>query len=207
MTASSQNASVLVSAPRIDLCLDFANTIAWRGSTPEESLHSFADLIGWCVNAGVIPERGAREYRVLEKGDPARAVKIFNDAIALREAIYRVVYSAATSEPVAEIDLGLLNDALKGAPARIKVARAGRSFGWRVERLKPGAPVLLAPVLWSAADLLVGPSLARVRHCANDACLWLFLDGSKNGTRRWCSMQSCGNRAKAHRHYLRQVHK
>ena len=134
MTASSQNASVLVSAPRIDLCLDFANTIAWRGSTPEESLHSFADLIGWCVNAGVIPERGAREYRVLEKGDPARAVKIFNDAIALREAIYRVVYSAATSEPVAEIDLGLLNDALKGAPARIKVARAGSVVGGRSTR-------------------------------------------------------------------------
>jgi predicted RNA-binding Zn ribbon-like protein len=42
-----------------------------------------------------------------------------------------------------------------------------------------------------------------VRECANDKCLWLFLDDSKNGTRRWCSMSACGNRAKAHRHYAR----
>jgi predicted RNA-binding Zn ribbon-like protein len=46
--------------------------------------------------------------------------------------------------------------------------------------------------------------LARVRHCANERCLWLFLDDSKSGTRRWCSMSACGNRAKAHRHYARQ---
>jgi predicted RNA-binding Zn ribbon-like protein len=64
-----------------------------------------------------------------------------------------------------------------------------------------------APVLWSAADILVGPDSARVRECANNRCLWLFLDDSKNGTRRWCSMQACGNRAKAHRHYLRQREK
>ena len=66
---------------------------------------------------------------------------------------------------------------------------------------------LLAPALWSAGDLLTGPQLARVRECANDKCLWLFLDESKNGTRRWCSMSACGNRAKAHRHYLRSKEK
>ena len=63
---------------------------------------------------------------------------------------------------------------------------------------------LLAPVLWSAGDLLAGPRLGRVRRCANPQCLWLFLDDSKTGNRRWCSMATCGNRAKAHRHYLRQ---
>jgi len=63
---------------------------------------------------------------------------------------------------------------------------------------------LLAPTLWSAADLLVGPQLQRVRQCANPACGWLFLDNSKSGNRRWCSMSACGNRAKAHRHYQRQ---
>jgi predicted RNA-binding Zn ribbon-like protein len=62
---------------------------------------------------------------------------------------------------------------------------------------------LLAPVLWSAADLLVGPQIPRVRQCANPACGWLFLDTSKGGNRRWCSMSACGNRAKAHRHYMR----
>jgi predicted RNA-binding Zn ribbon-like protein len=63
---------------------------------------------------------------------------------------------------------------------------------------------MLAPVLWSAGDLLVGTRHARLRHCANERCLWLFVDESKGGTRRWCSMSACGNRAKAHRHYLKQ---
>jgi len=56
----------------------------------------------------------------------------------------------------------------------------------------------------SAGDLLLGPKLARVRQCANPACRFLFLDDSKAGNRRWCSMAACGNRAKAHRHYLRR---
>ena len=67
----------------------------------------------------------------------------------------------------------------------------------------PPAESLLAPVLWSAGDLLTGARRARVRQCANPRCLWLFLDDSKSGNRRWCSMASCGNRAKAHRHYAR----
>jgi predicted RNA-binding Zn ribbon-like protein len=58
-------------------------------------------------------------------------------------------------------------------------------------------------VLWSAADLLTGARLARIRRCANDRCLYLFVDDSRNGTRRWCSMSMCGNRAKAHRHYVK----
>src|SRR5580704_15548830 len=55
----------------------------------------------------------------------------------------------------------------------------------------------------AAGDLLAGPRLDRVRRCANPECGWLFLDDSRAGKRRWCSMQSCGNRAKARRHYHR----
>ncbi|MBV9150398.1 MAG: CGNR zinc finger domain-containing protein, partial [Alphaproteobacteria bacterium] len=61
----------------------------------------------------------------------------------------------------------------------------------------------LAPVLWSAADLLTHADRRRVRRCANDQCLWVFVDDSKAGTRRWCDMASCGNRAKSRRHYLK----
>jgi len=95
-----------------------------------------------------------------------------------------------------------LNHALHDAPPRAFLEQANGNYGWRIDA-KPTAPGLLAPVLWSAADILVGPDSARVRECANHRCLWLFLDDSKNGSRRWCSMQMCGNRAKAQRHYLR----
>jgi predicted RNA-binding Zn ribbon-like protein len=76
-------------------------------------------------------------------------------------------------------------------------------YAWRIARAGPTVPGLLAPVLWSAGDLMTGADHARIRRCANDKCLWLFIDGSKGGTRRWCDMTSCGNRAKAHRHYLK----
>ena len=64
-----------------------------------------------------------------------------------------------------------------------------------------GAPSV--PVLWTAGDLLTGGKLDKVRRCANPECGWLFLDDSRAGKRRWCSMSSCGNRAKARRHYHR----
>jgi predicted RNA-binding Zn ribbon-like protein len=86
--------------------------------------------------------------------------------------------------------------------AQISTVRIRASDGVSMRNRLPAS--LLAPALWSAADILVGLESARLRECANDRCLWLFFDDSKNGTRRWCSMQSCGNRAKAHRHYLRQ---
>ncbi len=197
--------SVLIAAPRSDLCLDYANTLFWRGSTPEETLHAFPDLLEWCVKAGELPKAEASGYRALAKNDPVLAAKIFGDSIAIREAIYRVVLAAATRRISSDADLRLLNDSLKSAPTRTRIEKTREHFAWRVEQPKPDAATMLAPILWSAADLLVGPGLLRVRHCANDRCLWIFLDESKNRSRRWCSMQSCGNRAKAHRHYLREM--
>ncbi|MGH7001910.1 MAG: CGNR zinc finger domain-containing protein, partial [Stellaceae bacterium] len=88
-------------------------------------------------------------------------------------------------------------------PPRNVLTRVTAGLGWRVERDLTSAAGLLAPVLWSAADLLAGRQTERLRLCANQKCLWLFLDDSKSATRRWCSMQACGNRAKAHQHYLR----
>jgi len=118
-------------------------------------------------------------------------------------AIYRLLHSVASSSVPSTDDLRRLNNALRDAAPRALLERTDGAYGWRIEA-KPTAPGILAPVLWSAADVLVGPDSARVRECANHRCLWLFLDDSKNGSRRWCSMQMCGNRAKAQRHCQRQ---
>ena len=78
----------------------------------------------------------------------------------------------------------------------------GDGFAWRYDsgdRLND----VLWPVLWDAAALLTGDSLGKVGHCHNDICGWFFIDHSRNRSRRWCSMDSCGNRAKARRHYAR----
>jgi predicted RNA-binding Zn ribbon-like protein len=197
-------ATELLLAPHHALCLDFANTLCWRGSTRDESLHSLADVVQWCAASGAVLAGGVEAAMAWVRGNPAQSARVFNEAIAIREAIYRIFHAVAAGTKPANDDVAALNRALKRTLARVAVERNGAGFGWRVAAMRPTAPALLAAVLWSAGDLLTGPQLKRVRECANGQCLWLFLDDSKNGTRRWCSMQSCGNRAKAHRHYLRQ---
>ena len=174
---------------RADLCLDYVNTRYWRGQpAPTETLHSAEDFATWAA-ANV-----AKGMRL-----PAR--REFERALELRETIYRVFDSAAHDKPPAARDLQTLNAALAGAPARTKLKKERDGFSWEVETRSSTALAALAPVLWTAGDLLAGPRLNRVRRCANPECGWLFLDDSRAGKRRWCSMQSCGNRAKARRHY------
>jgi predicted RNA-binding Zn ribbon-like protein len=189
----------LIPGPREELCLDYANTLCWRGRTPPvEALSGVEDLLAWLArNVGWPPK---------EIAGAAPAADLFAAAIALRETIWRLFSALAETRPVADGDLATLADAVAAAPARRQLGRLATGFGWQVaaDPVAPSAPLVLAPVLWSAADLLLAaPRHHRVRRCANDECLWLFLDNSKSGSRRWCDMASCGNRAKARRHYLK----
>jgi predicted RNA-binding Zn ribbon-like protein len=207
VTASdhSKDRGDFVFTTRTEMCLDFVNTVAYRGSAaPSESLHSFAELLKWCGEAGAIPARLVEELRGWRERHPKRAIDTFDESIAMREVIYGIFHAIAARANPDQVDLDLLNRGIRDAPPRSQIQRIGESFGWQIEESQTSAASLLAPVLWSAGDLLVGPQLAKLRECSNEKCLWLFLDDSKNGTRRWCSMQACGNRAKAHRHYQRQ---
>jgi predicted RNA-binding Zn ribbon-like protein len=183
-------------APADDLCLEFANTRYWRGSAePTETLSDLADVLRWAETAC------AGRVRTGDLSLPAGA---FDEVIALREVVFRLFADLAGGRAIAPADLGALNAALAVAPRRERLLFAPVERGWMIPPGPPSVPALLAPVLWSAGDLLLGPRAARVRQCANPACQFLFLDDSKSGNRRWCSMSSCGNRAKAHRHYLKQ---
>jgi predicted RNA-binding Zn ribbon-like protein len=188
--------TVLVKAPSDLLCLDFANTRFWRGTeAPTEQFSTFTDVTDWArKNAALLGRRKV-----------ANQAADFAAALALREAIYRAFLAIAEAKRPRESDLAAL--ALPaGAPRRLGIVPRQDGYAWRVEAGRSASvEALLAPVLWSTWDLLVGPRRAKVRRCANDQCLWLFVDESKSGTRRWCSMASCGNRAKAHRHYRRKT--
>ena len=185
--------SVLIPGPDADLCLAFADTCYWRGTpTPTDELRDPEDLLRWAEKAERLPAALVKRFD--------RSAALLTDAIALRETIHRCFVATAAGREADEADLAALNAALAKAPSR-QLVRPG---GWEVAAPEPSVGLLLAPLLWSAADLLVGRQLPRVRQCANPACGWLFLDDSKSGNRRWCSMSACGNRAKAHRHYQRQ---
>jgi predicted RNA-binding Zn ribbon-like protein len=126
------------------------------------------------------------------------------DAVDLREALYRLFAAVSSDTKPNAADLATLNTALARAPARSRLQCDDGRFVWQIDRATRDLPALLAPVLWSAADLLAGPRRSRVRLCANPECRFAFLDDSKAGNRRWCAMSACGNRAKAHRHYLKK---
>jgi predicted RNA-binding Zn ribbon-like protein len=195
---------MLISGAREDACLAYANTLSWRGrEAPVETLGDFDDLLGWTAETAGLERAGLQALESWARDHPARAAELFSRALALREVIYRVFSALACGDPASDEDLAGLNAALADVPARDRLARTDAGYAWRIEPARITASALLAPVVWSAGDLMVGDHLKRVRLCANEKCLWLFLDESKAGTRRWCDMASCGNRAKARRHYLK----
>ncbi len=186
------------------LCLDFTNTAGGlRGRETQEYLSSYSDLMRWSHQAGLLAtdeaDRLARE--ALRRSEEAAGV--FARAIALREAIYGIFTALlAGSDPDAR-DVATLNAELARALGRLLLAHSPDGFAWQWAS-EPGA---LDSVLWriarSAADLLLSPAVTRLRQCASDTCGWLFIDTTKNRSRRWCDMRGCGNRVKARRHRAR----
>ena len=202
-TQTSNKTLNLLVIPRRDLAVEFANTLMWRGSVPAETLHTAGDVAAWLSANKAVQMAAIDNLTKWFDAHPAHAASFLRESIEIREVVYGLLHSLAASSIPPTDDLRRLNNALSHSAPRALLEPAEDAFGWRIA-VKPTAPGILAPVLWSAADLLVGPDSARLRECANHRCLWLFLDDSKNGSRRWCSMQMCGNRAKAQRHYLRQ---
>ena len=187
------------------LCLDFANTVgSHAGASPNEHLRSYRDLVAWSRHAGILTE--AEERRLLEAaaGRPDEASVVLERAVALREAIYRLFSAVAAGRAPDEADLETLNVALARALDHARIVPAGAGFAWAWRDEQGALDRMLWPVARSAADLLTGGELDRVGECANDSCGWLFLDLSRNRSRRWCDMQDCGNRVKARRHYQRR---
>ncbi len=188
------------------LCLDFANTVSGKRVTAErERLRDYADLVSWGRQAGAVGAPQARRLLAQARRRPADAERVFREAIALREALYRAFLAFAQDREPGKADLDVLNAALGRALAHRRVRRGERccALGW--EEVPGALDAVLWPVVASAAELLVsGDDLERVKVCGlyeSDECGWLFLDQTKSHTRRWCSMDDCGNKAKARRHY------
>jgi len=201
------------------LCLDLANTVDSRPSdTPKERLGTYADLLAWGEQAGAIDGPGARRLGAAARRRPDVAAAVLRRARALREAIFAIFSAAAGGDAPRSGDLDTLNDELNRAMghARLIVPEQGRKqnrtgstpakpsacqWGWAGQG--DDLDRVLWPVALSAAGLLTDDHLSRIRVCCAGSCDWLFLDNSRNRSRRWCDMSVCGNREKAQRHYRR----
>jgi predicted RNA-binding Zn ribbon-like protein len=187
------------------LCLDFVNTVDPR-HTPRrrEYLDDYAALVAWGSHAGAIDAGQGERLREAAAGDPAEAERVLGRAIRLREALYPLFSRAAQEQPPAPGDLGVLQAELTRALPHLRVTWSPSGFVREWEKDSPLLELMLWPVAWSAEELLVYGPLERIRECPGQGnCGWLFLDLSKNASRRWCDMRVCGNRAKARRHYTR----
>ena len=185
-------------------CLDFANTVDWRtGEQPKDWLHDYGDLIAWCRHAGVLDRPRAECLLERAAAAPESAGAVFDQAIALREAIYHIFTASASGDPVDD-DLALLNAVLTDVAAHLRLASTQGSFVWDWDDVKDHLEWPSWSIARSAADLLTSERRRRVRECAGPGCGWLFLDTSRNHSRHWCDMADCGNRAKAKRNYARK---
>jgi predicted RNA-binding Zn ribbon-like protein len=181
------------------LCLDFTNTVGGRTDTVlRDKLLHYSDLLEFAHGAGDISAARVRLLQRAAAAQPARAVAILTRARELREALYRIFRGSVEGRRPAPRDLQILSSELSTARSHERLAPAGRVYTWAWDD-ESALDRVLWPVARSAAALLTSPDLKRVRRCGGFQCGWLFLDTSRNHTRRWCSMEDCGNRAKVKR--------
>ena len=188
-----------------ELCLDFVNTLGGSRERPKERLKSYQDLLAWGSQAGILNDEDVRYLGRVAVEHPRKAAAALADAIALREALFRIVAAVIAGTPPHDEDLAKLNAALPRALEHLRVSPRAKGCQWEWTGDEGALDRMLWPIARSAADLLVSSEVERVRRCANrEECDWLFIDTTRNRSRRWCDMRSCGNRAKARRHYARK---
>ena len=186
------------------VALDFVNTGSSRRVGPfREKLRSYDDLVTFAgrIDAG-IDEATAERLRRLAERDPGAANVVLERGRELREAIYRAFSSMSRGGAAAAADLEIIGAAAARASAHRRLVPTAEGCMWEYadsEALERP----LWPVALDAVALATSSDVPRVKECASDNCNWLFLDVSKNRSRRWCDMKDCGNRAKARRHRAR----
>jgi predicted RNA-binding Zn ribbon-like protein len=183
-------------------CLDFLNTVDWRGrSEPVEYLSSYEDLLTWSALSGVL---SSAQARVLERSVRKNAAtRVLAGAIDFREAAYRALVALLNRRTPARRDLETVDAMVSQARDHTALRYDRGAFSWSFADADREMHLPLWIIAIELAELLASEHVRDVRMCGGPECGWLFLDTTKNHTRRWCSMEGCGNRAKARRFYAR----
>ena len=189
-----------------DVALDFVNTVDWRGDPTRrrDLLVTFEDLLAWAKASKLLGTAALRAMSAAARRDEAPATRSLGRARRLREVLARVLAAASRNAPPAARDVRLLNAFLVAALRHRRLEIRGTTFFWSwTDGERNPFDSLTWPIVLAAAELLASDSRTQIHECADEGCGWLFLDTSRNRRRRWCTMESCGNRAKARRFYQR----
>ena len=187
-----------------NLALDFINTRGGqpRPSTDDEALHDYNDLITWAHYVGMLTEAEAHRLLRRARRNPDDAQDTYQRAVQLRSYLYELFRAVATGRPPPGRCIAALRSDEAEALARAELVRGDGGFVWSWthdnELTRP-----MGPIVHAAVTLLTGGPLQRVKRC--DGCQWLFIDESKNRSRRWCSMEDCGTDEKVRRYLARRA--
>ena len=184
------------------LCLDFTNTLYGHDNPIHEYLMDYRDVVLWSRHVGTLDSNRAGNLLSEWEQVPARFEAVFRQAIQLRETLYRIFASLAHNESPQNDDITQLHQAWLENEAHSQLVQneSGFELGWKD---RDAIDSMLWPITRSAMELLTSEDeWKRVKQCGR--CDWLFIDRSRNRSRRWCSMNACGNRIKMARRYERE---
>jgi predicted RNA-binding Zn ribbon-like protein len=203
--------------PPFDLCgghpaLDFVNSLnnRFREGGPVELLVDYADLLRFTEQTELLDTRQLR--RLANSVNPGAAARTLRSARELREALAAAFYGSVDRHPPLAADIRTLERHFHSASGHrelrwkqpVENANGRSGIGWDWGRFEINAELPVWILSQTASQLMMSDAMDRIRACGVETCRWLFLDTSKNHTRRWCNMRVCGNRMKARRFQARR---
>ncbi|MDX1554573.1 MAG: ABATE domain-containing protein [Xanthomonadales bacterium] len=185
------------------LCLDFVNTTGNRsGDQPRERFATYPDLLMFELRTGLITRNEFQELQRDADRHPQKATRVLKELIEFRELLYRLLRSATAKKAPPGADFERFNRILARSLADRTLSWVDGTPRWASPAAALNQDFLVSRLAIECSDLLTSGTLDRLRKCGE--CDWLFLDQSKNRSRRWCK-KACGDRVKARRYYARQV--
>ena len=183
------------------LCLDFVNTINSRLEPEHDYLVQYSDLVEWANKVGILSRAQTDKLQKQAEQNRGEAEGAFRIAQTLRELLYRLFSNTTKVSEPNQKDMETFIAFYAEAISHGQFVKKDQSYAtsWRVDEEFES---VLWPVIYSAGELLLSNELAHVKECPG--CGWLFLDTSKNQSRRWCSMNTCGARDKMRRYHRKR---
>ena len=190
-----------------DLAIEFLHTKFGAVDGPPGGpmpLNEYDDLLGWGRRFGTIGAEDERRLRRIARLDPDAGRAAFERALEFRAALDTVLRSLIDEDQPPPSALAILRTNETDALAAARLVPIDGRFDW-IWGSEAGTGRPLWPVVHDAIELMTTGPLGRVKAC--DRCQYLFIDRSKNRSRRWCSMAACGTAEKMLRYTARRAAK
>jgi predicted RNA-binding Zn ribbon-like protein len=194
------------------LALDFANTVDDPdGLERYDHAGTYPELVAWSARIGMLQPDQAKELLIAAQEHPRARSAALKRAHVLRDILVEIFTEIAVVNSGQSATTGGSSPSTRWDELRpfVTDAMAHAELAWEGSMYQltwadtTRLDAMLWPIGWAAGDLITSPQLSRLKKCAS--CPWLFLDQSKNLSRRWCAMNDCGTHEKIRRYVIRRA--